>query len=273
MLTAGHFMQHRYHAFNEPVTVEAPYGALGRAAVARFGDPPQAYWQAGAAAARWVAFVGVLGAAGAAAFVVIVHDRRPGEFRPLGREVTLAAVAAMVATLIEVGFGTAAEGGGLAGLGDADAWRTTVGGATAVSLLVRVVGLAGLLGALPRLWSPPAVRLAVVAGGVAVVVFSRAALAGVAVLVVAGVALAAIHTGALSAIVDTAYGRTLALKTVLVAVVITAAAYSRLRLVPAIQAGNDRAWLWLRRITAVEVAGLIAVLAVTAVLVHVRPPT
>lgn len=331
MLTGGHFMHHRYFAFDEPVTIEAPYGPAGRAAVALFGDPPEAFWQAGAAVARWLGFAGVLAAAGGAAFLAWAHDRRSVEHRPLARGVALAAVAGMVAALGEIGLRVAAVGGGLAGLADADVWTATLAGGTAGSLALRGVGVAVLLGALPRLWSPWAIRLALAAGAVltasllptghsvaadplwpalaadyahvvaatgwfgglvlltgtlrlrraagqpppagVVVAFSRVALASVGLLVAAGVGLAWVHAGTLSALVTTAYGRALAVKLALVAVVIALAAYNRLRLVPAIRAGSESAWPRLRRTTAAELTGLIAVLAVTGALVNVNPPT
>lgn len=330
MLASGHFMEHRYHAFDEPVTVAAPYGAAGRTAVALFGDPPRAYWLAGATVARWLAYAGVLAAAGAGGFLALLHDRREPEQGRLGRVVVVAAVAAALATFVETSLQAAAEGGGLTGLGDVEAWGQALGGATLAAVALRLAGLVGLLFAVAQLWQPRAVRGVVVAalvglasllpaghsiaadrwwlalpadyahlvaaagwfGGLVMLTlvlrtrraggepppvrvvarFSRAALVGVGVVVAAGAVLAWVHTGSLAAIVESSYGRTVAVKVTVVAAVVAVAAYNRLRLLPALRGGNEHAAARLQRTTAAEVVGIVLVLAVTAVLVGVRPP-
>lgn len=102
--------------------------------------------------------------------------------------------------------------------------------------------------------------------------FSQAALGWVALPVGAGVALAGVHVGRLGAVLDSSYGRTLAVKVALVAAVVTVAAINRLRLVPALRRGSPQAARRLRRNVVVEVVGIKAVLGVTAVLVNVSPP-
>lgn len=332
MLTRGHFMAHRYHAFDQPVTVDPPYGPVAGAAVAVFGDPPNAYWQAGATAARWATFAGLLIAAGAVAFLVVVHDRRPDDRAVLGRLITAAALVAVLATLLAVPLQAIADTGqGPAVLLDPTAWADQLSVGRAGATVFRLGGLTAVVTALPRLWQPAAMRwatagalvalasllptghtatadprwLALVAdythtaaaagwvGGLMallvtlrlrrlraeplpaplVAAFSRFALACVTMVVVAGGVLAWIQLGGLGALADEVYGGVLTAKLAVVAAVLTIAAYNRWWLLPALHLGDDQAWTRLRRTVAAEGAGLLAVMAVTAALVNVTPPT
>lgn len=121
--------------------------------------------------------------------------------------------------------------------------------------------------------------------------FSGVALVSVVVLGVAGLAMAIPLVGSTDALTGTAYGRTLLVKTGLVAVVLAVAAYNRQRLVPAVVAAGTRqaggaadapsateaategagAWGVLRQRVLVEVLVLVAVLGITAGLVVQRP--
>jgi copper transport protein len=119
--------------------------------------------------------------------------------------------------------------------------------------------------------------------------FSRLATWSVAALAVAGLVLAWAEVRTLTALTSTRYGWTLLAKTVLAALVLGAGAYNNRILVPAItrEASSSRnsgkgavatatvppstAWAKLGRTLRFEVGGLVAVLALTAVLVNLQP--
>jgi copper transport protein len=101
--------------------------------------------------------------------------------------------------------------------------------------------------------------------------FSDLATAAVGVVVIAGLGLAWSQVRAARALTSTAYGWTLIAKMVLVGMIIAVGAYNHRRLVPAIKARTQDAWGTLRRTVRTEAAGVVAVLAVTAVLVNLVP--
>lgn len=109
--------------------------------------------------------------------------------------------------------------------------------------------------------------------------FSGWAAVTAAVLIVAGVALSWIQVGSLDALTTTLYGRLLMAKTALVLVVLAAAGWNRFRLVPQVAAAaiedppvdDGAGWRTLLRLVRVEVALLVVVLVVTAVLANVTP--
>lgn len=122
--------------------------------------------------------------------------------------------------------------------------------------------------------------------------FSTTATVGVLGVALTGVAMTWIQSdGSTSALLDTTYGRLLLTKVALVAVVAGLGAYNRQRLVPTVtapaelpvdvpatrgaatatDAGVAGRWARLRRTLVVEVVVLVAVLALTAVLVNVTP--
>ncbi len=111
--------------------------------------------------------------------------------------------------------------------------------------------------------------------------FSRMATVAVLAVVVAGLGLAWTEVRAARALTSTAYGWTLITKTALVGMIIALGAYNQRRLVPVIAArtqgargrspGGQDAWGTLRRTVRAEAAGILAVLAVTAVLVNLVP--
>lgn len=99
------------------------------------------------------------------------------------------------------------------------------------------------------------------------------------VLIAAGLVLSWIQVGSVEALTTTLYGRLLLAKTALVVVVLAAAAWNRFRLVPKVAAAaieeppaDDAAsWRTLIRVVKLEVALLVGVLAITAVLANVTP--
>lgn len=117
--------------------------------------------------------------------------------------------------------------------------------------------------------------------------FSDAAAISVLVLVVAGVVLSTTQVGGLGELWSTTYGRLLVAKVAVVLVVLAAAAYNRWRLVPDVEAagasgassegegegeGDPRpGWRRLATTVRLEALLIVAVLAITAVLVNVTP--
>jgi copper transport protein len=102
--------------------------------------------------------------------------------------------------------------------------------------------------------------------------FSKVAAVSVAVVTAAGLTLAWSEVRALRALTSTTYGWTLVAKVSVAALVGLAAVYNHFRLVPAVESATmPRAWALLRRNVRFEALGLVAVLALTAVLVNVTP--
>jgi copper transport protein len=104
--------------------------------------------------------------------------------------------------------------------------------------------------------------------------FSAAAVVAVVLVTVAGIGMSWIVLPSLDALTSTGYGLALVTKVALVAVVVALGAYNRRNLVPAVSAGaasTPSARRTLTRIVAIELAVLLAVVAVTAVLVARSP--
>lgn len=99
--------------------------------------------------------------------------------------------------------------------------------------------------------------------------FGQAASVIVPVLILAGLLMAWLLLGDLWALVTTGYGQTLLIKLVLVGAVLTLAAANKLRFVPAMQAGDDKAALHLARSIEIETSVILVVLAATATLTSV----
>jgi copper transport protein len=113
-----------------------------------------------------------------------------------------------------------------------------------------------------------------VPAGQVVVRFGNLAGASVIVVALAGSALAWSEVRALHALTDTTYGRLLLVKVAFVVVVATIAGYNHYRLVPALrraEAAGRNAWSHLRRTVRLEIAGMIVIVGLTAVLVSVTP--
>ncbi|NRB16797.1 MAG: CopD family protein [Rhodobacteraceae bacterium] len=99
--------------------------------------------------------------------------------------------------------------------------------------------------------------------------FGVMASAIVAVLVLAGGLMAWLILGSLSLIFTTAYGLTLAGKVSLVALLLGLAAANKLRFIPAMHAGNQKAAAHLARSIDLEITVITAVLVATAILTSV----
>jgi copper transport protein len=120
----------------------------------------------------------------------------------------------------------------------------------------------------------------VLASTVAVVSrFSTLAGVSVGVLLVAGFLLAIAEVGSVTNLFDTGYGQILLVKLALVGLLIAMAAYNRLLLVPVLHsvgrspsaAGLGSGWRRLLATVRIEAIGVVAVLAVTAVLANSTP--
>jgi copper transport protein len=101
--------------------------------------------------------------------------------------------------------------------------------------------------------------------------FSNLATMAVIAVVIAGSVMAWAEVRAVRALTSTAYGWTLIAKLVLVGMVVAGGAYNHWRLVPSIKSRTHHGWGALRRVVRLEAAGIVAVLAVTAVLVNIVP--
>lgn len=110
------------------------------------------------------------------------------------------------------------------------------------------------------------------AGGSGLVArFSTVAGVALVTVAVAGSGLAWAQVRAPRALWETGYGWTLMAKLVGVAAVVAVGAYNRRRLVPAVTRGAGDAWAQLQRTVRMEVAGILVVVAVTAILVTLVP--
>jgi copper transport protein len=108
--------------------------------------------------------------------------------------------------------------------------------------------------------------------------FSRMATVVVAVLVAAGITQSVVLVGSVDALVETAYGRLVVAKVCVLLLLLALGAYNQRQSLPRLRrlaAGGEapgRAARVLRRAVTAEVAFLLAVLAVTSVLVATEPP-
>jgi copper transport protein len=147
------------------------------------------------------------------------------------------------------------------------------------AMSVWIGGLAMLLFVLPgatrRLEPPERSRLL----GAVLVRFSPMALTCVVALMATGVTQALIHMGGLSPLLDTAFGRAVLIKFVLLLALVGLGAVNRQRVVPALRelAAGGRppggAGRLLRRTLRAEVALVLVVLGVTSALVSYAPPS
>ena len=109
--------------------------------------------------------------------------------------------------------------------------------------------------------------------------FSNLAAVSVVLLVIAGTSLAYSELGSFAALTSTTYGQTLLIKLAVVASILFLAGYNRFFLLPWLfDRGDDNfteddetGWRTFRRTVLVEAVGLVAVLAITAVLVNTTP--
>ena len=113
----------------------------------------------------------------------------------------------------------------------------------------------------------------------AIAVFSGVAAVAALVVIVAGGVLGLIEVGGLEALTSTLYGRLVMAKVALVGIVLAMAGWNRFRLVPRVAAASledppvddERSWRMLLRLVGLEVAILVIVLSITAVLANVTP--
>ncbi|MGH1356754.1 MAG: CopD family protein [Thalassovita sp.] len=99
--------------------------------------------------------------------------------------------------------------------------------------------------------------------------FGQSASLIVPMLVVVGFMMAWFLLGDLNALVSTAYGHTLLIKLVLVGAILMLAAANKLRFVPAMQSGDEKAARHLVRSIEIETAVILVVLTATATLTSV----
>ncbi|WP_170336116.1 copper resistance D family protein [Ruegeria arenilitoris] len=99
--------------------------------------------------------------------------------------------------------------------------------------------------------------------------FGQAASVIVPALIVAGLLMAWMLLGDMRVLMTTGYGQTLLIKIALVGVVLTLATANKLRFVPAMQAGDDKAARHLARSIEIETAVILMVLVATATLTSV----
>jgi copper transport protein len=102
--------------------------------------------------------------------------------------------------------------------------------------------------------------------------FSCVAVLAVAALALAGLVLALIQVETVPALVTTRYGQFLLLKLGIVMAVLLVAWNNRRRLTPALTAGDATAHRRLRRNIRLEIAGIAAIVLVTALLSRTTPP-
>jgi copper transport protein len=299
-------------------------GALGRVA-STSGDRP---WEVAGAIGRWLAYGGVLAAAGGALFLAYVlrdgHERSP-TVRFVRWAALVGALGSLVALPVQAALGTgqgagslfdegvladvAADGVGLA-LGLALAGlavlaacvnrsrrlgvvgalvaatsfaatgHTRAGSTAAMSTLAdgaHLVAAAVWGGGLLLLWWTLRARgrqddADPVATATLVARFSDLATVSIVAVGVAGAALAWSQVRALDALTDTRYGLFLIAKLAAVLGLSVMGAYNHFRLVPAMRRGaTTSALVLLRQTLRLEVAGLVAVLALTSVLVVTTP--
>lgn len=132
---------------------------------ARAGDVPLAL---GASLLRAVVYAGTLLAAGGAAFLYWVHDRKAAERPALVRIAVVAAAVAVAGTVVGLAVqGALLSGRGLAGLVDPRLLGAVLGTSYGASALVRLAGLVVLLAGLPRLGRRAGLPLTAIGGLVA----------------------------------------------------------------------------------------------------------
>src|SRR4051794_34443934 len=110
-----------------------------------------------------------------------------------------------------------------------------------------------------------------VGGAVVVKRFSILMSSTVAVLIAAGITLTWLLVGSVGRLVTTNYGLVLSAKIALAFVVIVVAGFNQRRLVPSVVEQSERGWHLLARTVLFEQAALLAVVALTAVLVSLDP--
>jgi putative copper resistance protein D len=134
-----------------------------------------------------------------------------------------------------------------------------------LALMVHLAGAAVWLGILVPLFQARGAAAASLGAA-----FGRVAMVSVPVMLAAGLAMAVLVLGSFEALASP-YGRTLLLKLLAVAALLTLAARNKLRLVPALAAGDPRAAMQLRWAIALEGGCFLAILLASAVLTSAVP--
>lgn len=187
---------------------------------------------------------------------------------------------AMARSGSRAGWGAAVLGTVVLGFSPALSGHAAAAPAPAIAVLadgLHVLGAGGWLGSLLLVVAvgvPAALRLETSERSAAVRAlvnaFSPTALAFAAVVVATGVFASWLHLQSISALWESAYGRTLLWKLAALSGVFAAGAYNWLRVRPALQ--TESAARHLRRSAALELTAGVLVLAITAVLVATPPP-
>jgi copper transport protein len=194
------------------------------------------------------------------------------------RSAALWALAAVVAAGALAASGKTAKGLSTVALVGAGAALATTGHAATAPPAWAALPSLVLHGVAAMLWAGPLPFLATVlvrrdpAMTIVLRRFSAMAMVAVAVLATAGATLAALQLRAPSDLVETDYGRILAIKLVLVAALLGLAAINRIRLSPAASAGSAVAANRLRRNVILEIALIGAVAAVITAWRFTPPP-
>lgn len=188
MRAHGHFMDHRYLAFDEPVDIQPPVGRLAVVGHELLGENPVPHGLA--ALIRVLLYGGALVAAGGVLFMRLVAPVDvPGRGR-LARRLLVAATVGLVAVLMAVPLQAVTIGGGEWGaLVEPAQWRQVLNSGFGVRTALATVGFTGLLMGVTQWVESGRLRLAL-AGGLAVLT-AQLATGHSTVVEPAGVALAA----------------------------------------------------------------------------------
>ncbi len=148
---------------------------------------------------------------------------------------------------------------------DAPRWALTT------LVVVHTAAVAYWLAALPGLWLVTRMAAANRTAGI-VRDFGQRAQWVVAALVAAGTGMLLLLAGSADALVRSGWGLAIGAKLLAVAGLISLAAYNKLRLTPALLAGDTAAIRLLRRTIATEVGLAVVILMLTATLTTISPP-
>ncbi|MCZ8103831.1 MAG: CopD family protein, partial [Burkholderiales bacterium] len=260
------------------------FGVGGAAAVAWLGPAAPVC----AAPARRVARVAlVVGAAGYGAGVLLLGRELADGWAgapvaaagtTFARSAALWAVAAFVAAGALAASGRSAKSLSTVALVGAGAALATTGHAATAPPAWAALPSLFLHGVAATLWAGPLPFLATVLArrdpALPIVLrrFSSMVIVAVAVLAAAGTTIAALQLRAPSDLLETDYGRILAIKLALVASLLGLAAINRIRLTPAASAGSAVAAVRLRRNVLVEIVVIAAVAVVIAAWRFTPPP-
>jgi copper transport protein len=120
-------------------------------------DDAHPVWDVAAALTRWTTYAGALLAVGMTAFLLIVHDRQQIDRDRLIRILRLGTLCGLAGTVANVPAQIVVTGGsGVAGLTELDTAAQVLGSTFGFSVLLRLIGLLGLLMVTGWLWQPGA---------------------------------------------------------------------------------------------------------------------